>query len=421
MKLFKINTGKVYHNDKVMVILSFVLAIILWIVVTLVIAPSTTRTVSGIPVAIDITDTETEKLGLNLVQGAEQTIQVTVRGKRTVVAALTRDDFIATAVLKGVNEPGKYELPIDVRKANITADFVIESISSSSISATFDFITSKRLTIMPDLSGLAAASSYYLAPPDLTDTFVDLTGPQSELEKAVNAVIRVPPNNELTETLKYKGDIVLLNEQGQEIEASNIKMNIYQTNVIVPVLLRKQLPVVVDFSNAPPDFQDTGLSYTASPSKITLAGPKEQIESMESFKLGVIDFSLIDKENNVFNLDVVMPEGFYNINEVATVKININMRNFSSKNFSVTSFETLNVPPGQNVSFVTTVINDVRVVGPSSAIRNMKNSDIVAKVDLAGNSFASGQYELPVIISARGRNDCWSFGRYTAIVDISAS
>lgn len=406
-----------YQNDKILLAISVMLAIVFWGVVTFVVTPNDTKPITNVEVVIDLKGSATERLGLVLVEHDEQKLQVTVSGKRTVVSKLTADDITAKAQLTNVTEPGRYELPIEVRKTNTNSDFEIESTNVSVIAATFDYTSSKIMPIEVDTTGSTAADGYFLGIPHVSDITIEVTGPESKVTKITNAVIRVPANTELTQTFVYQGDIIFLDSEGNPIDNSKLSLSVYQSNVTVPVLKQKSLPIIVDFINAPLDYQRNLLNYNANPSYITLAGPQDTINSWDAFVAGTIDFSQLDESKGSFDFNVSLPSGFYNIDDVTSVKVKINMKNFASKTFTVTNFEAVNAQIGQSVSFTTTKLANVKVVGPVNVIRNLKASDIVAQVDMS-ESTTPGQYELPAVIKVKGRNDCWGYGSYTVITNI---
>lgn len=417
MKFFKFKPRKMYQNDKVLLALSVLLATIFWGIITFIVDPNDVKVISDIDVIINLHGSATQRLGLVLVDREEQRLQVTVSGKRTVLSKLTKNDITAIAQLTNVTEPGRHDLPIDIRKTNANANFEIESASFSIISATFDYTSTKIIPIDVDTTGTTAADGYFLGIPLVSDGVVEITGPESTVSKVSSAVIRVPANTDLTQTYVHQGDIILLDYEKNPIENSKLTLSVYSSNVTIPVLKQKNLPIIVDFRNAPADYLTNPLSYVVTPPYITLAGPQDTMNSWEAFVAGTIDFTQLDENKDTFDFKVSLSTGFYNIDEVSSIKVKLNMSNFTSKTFTLTSFEAIDAQPGQTVTFTTTRLTNVKVVGPKNVIRNLKASDIIAQVDVS-DSTTAGQYELPAVIKVKGRNDCWGYGNYTVITNI---
>ena len=117
MKLFRDNWfSKLFDNNLFVKVLSVVIAVISWFLVAVFVSEDARVTIYNVPVTIDMENSSAQLLGLEPVEGNEQTVNVTVQGKRYQVGALTADSFEVVALPSAVTSAGTYELEVTVRK-----------------------------------------------------------------------------------------------------------------------------------------------------------------------------------------------------------------------------------------------------------------------------------------------------------------
>ena len=95
-------------------------------------------------------------------------------------------------------------------------------------------------------------------------------------------------------------------------------MNAETADLTIEILYIKEIPFKVEYVNVPSAFPIDLMPYKLSPSSITVAGPKSEVERLGSWSLSEIDLHDIDLEyTHIFRIE--MPEGFVNIDGVETV------------------------------------------------------------------------------------------------------
>lgn len=89
-------------------VLSVVLAIVLWVYVVGVLNPDSSGPVRNLPVEFVGTDA-LESRGLMIVSGGEQTITLHVSGKRDALQSLSAETVSITVDVSSITQPGQYE------------------------------------------------------------------------------------------------------------------------------------------------------------------------------------------------------------------------------------------------------------------------------------------------------------------------
>ena len=85
------------HNDKLMLLVSLVLAILVWALVVYGPSNAQDQVITGVPISVTLNDYATQTLNLRVTDGGTATATVKVHGLRSVVSKLTAADITVTA------------------------------------------------------------------------------------------------------------------------------------------------------------------------------------------------------------------------------------------------------------------------------------------------------------------------------------
>ena len=118
------------------------------------------------------------------------------------------------------------------------------------------------------------------------------------------------------------------------------------------------------------------------------------------------------------SLDVTLPAGFINTENVSSVTITFPTYGLTSKNFSVprNNFVFENVPTGYEAVLTTGTLENVKIVGDSTVLSGMSSDDLVATIDLSQVTAKKGQYTVPVRVYCQNRVLAWAVGEYTTVI-----
>ena len=379
------------------------------------VSPETDETIYDVPVSVTLYDTAAERMGLQAVEGTEQTVSVKVHGNRRKLSALTADDIALSASLSNVNGPGAFELPVTGENVS-GVEFEIVSISPSTINVRFDRLVSKTFTIELDLEGVNTGDGFMREDAVLSPTEVTVTGPQEEIENIASCRVGVSVDDTLTQTLIIRDQkIHLLDSDGNELDSDTVTFDAESVSVTIPVLQVKELPVRLSFINMPEYLSESTLRYTLSNTSILIAGPPSLVNSYSQISVGYVDVKNMTPTSS-YLFDVNLPTGFVNMENIRTVSVKFEMSDYVSKTFDVSDIRVVNKPADYDVSVTTKVIDSVTVYGPKSVLESMTSNDIVAEIDISGQSVSLGQYRYPVSIYVPAKNKVWACGEYTVMI-----
>jgi len=408
-----------FFNNRFLLIFSFVLAVIIWFVISLVVRPNDTRIIADVPVPIRVENTFLGKDGLGLESiSPQEYISVTVTGKRYLVNRLTPDSFLVSVNIASVTAAGEYDLEVSVSSSAPTSDYIIEDYSPKTVHVVFDKVVTKTFTIEPDLEDIAknvkAVEGYMVGDVTVANNTVTIKGPGAEIDKIKRVVARVEPQPPLAAPTQLEGKIVLLSEGGSQLQFSDrVGLSVSKVEVTVPILKRVKVRLLVDFINQPVFFTEFPMDYTASPAEIELAGPADTADALAASGLVVntFDFTKLDLSKAAQregSFTIKLPPGYKSLDTITSVDVTLKPGiSFASRVVTVRRFEVINLPGGLLASVPPdTKLVNVTLIGPWADIWNIREEDIYAEVDME-SAGAPGEVLKKAVIRVRGNGKCW--------------
>ncbi len=415
----KTSFQELFDNNVFVRIFAVVVAIVAWFAVSISQTPERNRTIVNVPVSINYEGSIPQTLGLQRIGDTEFTVTVYVTGKNSKVQKLTADDFIATVSLNNVNQAKEYTLPIEVTKKTEDADYRINSWSNTELTLTFDKIVTKQLTLEISTPKLSAADGYILEKPYADTENFTVSGPQNVVNRIDRCVMVLDNEGELTDSLTVTGTPTLLDKNGAAVTSEYLSVEPGDVEVTVPVYRTKKLTLEPQFVNVPKGFPLDKLRYTLSQNAIMVAAANDIVDNQDSVILGPIDFRTVDIGKEM-TLDVTLPAGFLNTENVTSVTITFPTYGLTSKTFSVprNNFVFENMPSGFEAELTINQLENVKIVGDSTVLNSMTSDDLVASIDLSQVTAKKGQYTVPVRVYSQNRVLAWAVGEYTTVITL---
>ena len=408
------NLSKLMDNNKFLKVLSCIIAVLAWFVVTTTVDPNQTAVIRDVPLTIDLTGTPAAAQQLSVIEGGDQTISIRVEGKRYRIATLTADDFVVTPVLTDIAVAGDYTVQLSVQKKDVNdADFTIVSYPET-VELSFDRVNSKEFDVEAVADGITGADGYLKESPSATPKKITITGAQAEIDQIARCVVVYDGSAVLDDTLTARGRLVLYDENGNELTLKHVSYSDTEFGITVPIYLQKDFPVEVSFINT--NGLDTSrFNLTLSQNTVTIAGPKDVINRRENITVGPIDLSKLDI-GSVFHFDLDLSAGELDIDNIGEIVVSVNTDGFSSRTMSLQADNILlrNTPADYDVTLRSTSINNIKMVGNADDIEKLSSSELVAAVDL--KNIEEGTSRVRVTIYATGEKFVWAVGDYYVTV-----
>ncbi len=236
-------------------LLSLFFAFFLWIVVVSIDNPVMTLPFSSIPVTVE-NAVLMEKDGKSFeLADSSKTVTVNVRAERSVLSELSRDNFKATIDMSHLDGD---RVPIEV-KATKYAD-KIQSITPRQEFAkvTVEDLQKAQFKIHVETTG-TAAEGYTVGTTSIENNVIRVSGPASVVSTINRAEVGVNVSG-LTGEILSTEEILLLDGEGDIVDASSLDLSITHTLAKVEIWQIKKVPIHYGVSGTPAD----GFAFTGA-------------------------------------------------------------------------------------------------------------------------------------------------------------
>ena len=407
------------------IIFALIIAIIVWFAISMQIFPDVTTHVSDIPIEIKATD-YMERNALSVTESYADTVTVQLTGKRYEVGNLTADDFTAKADLSAITEPGEYTVSVKVTPLKENSCTIYDK--DLSVKIKVEKTVSRTFSVSQGT--LKATADRVVPPSDMKidsitaePSTITLTGDSTAVEAVKSVEIRSVFAGETTESVTSKGQIVFIGANGEVIENPDIKVDNDSFTVNITLYKQKTLPLTVQFTNVPSNFDIDSLKYSIYPESLTVSSPDDSLDSQEKFEIGTIDLSqLTTKYLQKLTLPITLPEGYKNISGNTSAMVSFeNAENYTFLSYAVQkdNIRIVNVPENFDVEVLTNEVT-VNVTGPAEEISALASKDIYATIDLMGTTLTTGLKDVTAEFTLRGTNvRSWVTGEYKVSIQVS--
>lgn len=429
-KHFSLN--QLLHNDKLMMLLSLVLAVIIWFSVVNGAGNVQEREITGVPISITLNDYANETLKLRVVSGKEATATVRVKGARSEIGDLDAQDITVTADTGNVIKEGTYVLQI---RAVSNGDFdIVNVVGQDGLTATTtitcDVWSEQSIPVTVEMPNLKVSDTkmYQFGTPSVsgaavTNNTVMVSGPRMDINRISRLVAKIPDDATISETAAFTANLTAYDEHNLPITTvSVVDAEDGKLSVTVPVMVYHKLDLTPIVNNVPAGYADTKNLVTVTPSEIELwSVPSELDEYVNRIKQQVtVDFNTLQKEGMSREMLLNSTQGVRLVNGNETVKLKVNISNVTTRTAEVTlsneNVRVENCPEGFSVALVQTRLPNIRICGPSNVVNRLRVSDIVVVLDLSGKTTAGQQVVKAKLILPK--DTAWVCYDDTAGVDV---
>lgn len=414
----KITSSSLFDNKTFCKVISVIGAVVIWAIITLTVKTNSERLIRNVPIDFSLTGTAVEALGLNAFERSDEALNIRLAGNRSSINAVSKDDFIVTLSTGRVTKAGKYTVKVDVSLKEEIGNAEILDYTPKSIQVSFDRNATKTLPVTVDISEISAKNGFMLDKGYPSIPEVTVNGPESIIKTISSCVADIEAkSSNLEETLAVSDiPLSLFDENGNKVSSPFVVLDKEKTDVSVPVLKVKELPIFVHFINLPSNLTQNDFKYTLSSKDIQLAGPEETIDAMTQLDVRYVDMKTT-KPGDVVTLNVELPAGFVNLSNTQTVDVTIPSENITRKQFSVKEFKVIGAPEDSDVKFVTKRLNNVTLYGDKTVLRSIAANDIVVEVNLSGTTLSGGSMTVPATITVPGKTGVfWAYGDYEVVI-----
>ena len=402
-------------NKFTLKVLSLIIAILIWLLVRNVDDPIVVRTFYEIPVSIENASYLAENLEIPLLVDGKDTVKVRVKGARSVVSKLKKEDIKAVADMTQIisKDTTPIMVPVEVTGTGISDSDI--TVRPRNIQVDIEKQKSVEKTIAVSTGDTQPDKDYEIGNLKANPEKVTISGPETIINKIDKVVALIDVTGRKESNIEIKSQLKIYDKNLDELspkqlEYLNIK-EISDNTIRIQAQfwkVKQNLKIKAEYSGEPKRGYEVD-SINLVPDTISVAGTDEALKKLEqegnTLEIPGKYIDVTDKtgdfEQNI-DLSELLPEDLklvrdLNSSVIATVKIlPYNSRDYE---VSVTQIEADNKAEDLDLVFQDEQIT-IRAKAKEQDLDSLSAANIQVQIDLSG--YGEGEYEVPVTVTLPG-------------------
>ncbi len=434
----KSSSEGIFYNDKVLMVISLIVAVSLWAVVKINYSADVTRNFSDIKITMNNIYAQSEDFEA-FVDESELYAQVEVTGKAYNLNqyALSKDDIVVEASGTYIDSAGYKTLTLTAKIVDGTSDVEIVKVEPATITIYYDRKATDTFNVEArldnDLESIVSENLTVGQPVPSVST-VEVTGPATILNKLTKVYfdaqisesdLPLTATKEVSAEISYQLDRA---SEGKYLRCEGIDDGASPATVTIPVYVTKEVPTAVKFINQPAVYSENSPEYTINPQNATIMYNTTDSEEIAQLYVGTIDFSTVSNKKNVFEFTVDEKLGANVVDKtIESFTVTLDMSQMSSL--------TLDKAPGKvvfisqeegfnySIDYEKSDLSSITIIGPAESLAKITAEDLQIEINVA--SLAKGRatrrkVEVSNIsIQSEDIKDCWIYGKYNAFINVT--
>lgn len=287
-------------NKTLIKIVSFALAITLWLYVAVTQDPTRTDRVDRVEVMCGLSQNQINQ-GLQIISKSHDFISFEATGKRSLVTGV-RGTYYAKLDLENITAPGKYSITPEISRPD---GVYVNGVTPSVVEVYVDRYVSSTLPVTIETKG-AIKDNLIIADMKTDVSHIDVQLPSLALEQisSVGVVVDLSDINAST-TISY--ETVLFDSEKNVIDIKNVIIDKKSLVIDINVEQVKNVKILPNVTNM--DKFAAGYNITVMPKNIDICGDKNILNAITSIETDTITLNKKVENGQEITAKLNLPEG----------------------------------------------------------------------------------------------------------------
>lgn len=374
--------------------IALVVALSTWLIILNIIDPVKTRQITNVDVqvineeAITSIDQTYEVIDGN-------TISITIKGKRSVVDSITRDDIRAIADLEELSKV--YAVPIEIRLKNGLDEYVsVVYKSKNTMKIKLDNIAEKVVKLEYETTG-GISEKCFIDSISSNKESITIKGANSIISTIDKVVLPVNISG-YTQSFNSTVKPVIYDRNGKDISSEKLELSERSFNVTVEMLSAKSVPINVNIMNSGLD-KCKIINYIPEKNSVIVGGTEDDLDNLELITLNVDisqDIKDITSNRLIKTIDMTehISENYKIAVENAKLNITIDIETPIEKEIKIKSEDIVVNNVGNKLK--STIKSDEYNLKLKGYKQDLERLDLEYYISLKGKQAGSGEVELQI-------------------------
>lgn len=387
-----VNMEKRNLNNLGLKVISFIIAVVVWIVVANVDDYKTTKQISGIEIEFINGSAITEKNKVYEVPKGT-TVDIVVKGRRSVVEKLTSDDFKAVADLSKMSVTNAVTVEVTAISSYIGKDLTIAYTDNAVVVAVEDKLETQFPITVNTTSDVA--EGYAIRSKTATPNLITVEGAESVVKNIREVVVSVDVSG-ANQNLSAVATPVFIDGNGEEIDSNKIQYDVKEVDVLVEVMKTKELSVKVsEMGEVREGYAIASIDY--QPTTIEVVGEPADLAKVEEILIDDIDVTNCYKDlETAVNIADYLPVGITLVGNNPEIMIKIAIEKVEEKELHLAP-KDINVVGKQDdltYTFKGAISYKLSVRGLKDDLESLEITNLIPSIDVTG--YGPGTYTFVV-------------------------
>ena len=387
------------QSNLALAILSVIIAMFVWLIISLTQYPDSQKTIEHIPLSRNISGSVAESNGLSFISSDVEEVTVELLGNKLQVGNLNNENLEAYIDADSVSSAGTRNLTIKIKGAS-NINYEIKSIKPATANVVFDKMDTREFDVVPKVPNVRVVEGKAVDQNDMTcdPSVIRITGPSSQLDKISKCYAVANKEFSLDRTYVVSADeIQLYTEDNALIDQSGLKINESRFDITVPVLTQKEVELFVSIIDAPENFDASIINFDLSAESVVLACNNTQTEIPDKLDIGKVSLSELKKGFSKTFLLSSRLEGtdYENVSNIEAITVTFNDSDFVEKPMILdkSRINTSNEPDASNYKYeVQSQRLEITIMGPEDVLAEVTPEDIMVDIDLLNANITSDSF-----------------------------
>ena len=357
------------------------LAIVAWLAVANISDYQTTRQISNIPVTQingDVLD-ELDQV-YDVVSG--DTVDIIVKGRRSVVGTLDKDDFTAIADLSTMSITDTVSISVEAKSNTVQSEINITGVDNT-MKLNLEEKVTQQFPIKVVTTG-STKNGYAVSGTSSTPNIVKVEGPKSAVEKITEIRASVDVDKKYS-SFETESELHIYDAYGEEITNDKITLDVASAKVSVEIYATKSVPIEVNLRGTPGDgYGVEGVVY--QPQSVELVGPADALAKIETVDVDDVSVSGMTEDYQT-DVDIrdYLPDGVSVVDIPPEITVNISITKLEDKKLTVTVNSFVLDKQVDGYQYEVTINNfTITASGFADVVSKLTLDDVVPTIDCSG-------------------------------------
>ena len=407
---------KITSSRALYIVLACILSVILWLYVASYANTDMEAELTGLEIDYIGGDDILRDRKLLVMEKDQQSVSLTVLGKRNVISSIKKDEVKVSVDLTDIRSTGVYEKVYTVTfPESIQEDAVlIVKRSPEFVTVNIDKLMTRPVEVRGDFEG-SVEEGYMQEPITYEPATIQVSGPE-EIVSHISCAHVVLDRENLTRTVTGTVSYTLLDYENKEVDTQELSVDVTTVEYTIPIVMVKDIVLTVDLIEGG-GATEANAVVDISPKVLTLTGGSELLQSINRITLGAIDLGSFEQSYTV-TYPIPLPNGAENLSGDKEATVTVSIRGLTTKRIITTKISFINVSEGY-VATPITQYKEVIIRGPAEIVALVEPENVQLVGDLSDYGNAVGRFSVPTTVYISGYSEAGVVqGNYNVVVSL---